>query len=114
MQCPSCGAENPDAHRFCDVCGEPLAQCAECGAMGRSGARFCGQCGAHLTVAETSESPQHGRTDHGTAQFSDAAAAAARGDEAEDYAARAEQCAGDAQWSQAMEYAARAGAAAAE
>src|SRR4051812_40362545 len=49
--CPSCGAENPEASRFCGACGTPLlsVSCASCGAANPSEHRFCGQCGAALS-----------------------------------------------------------------
>ena len=49
-QCPSCGGENPDGHRFCGHCGGVLSlACSACGAVSRPGERFCGSCGAALT-----------------------------------------------------------------
>lgn len=58
MQCPSCSAENPAEHRFCDTCGATLVlQCAQCGSNGRPGARFCGQCGAALAAAQPAAEP---------------------------------------------------------
>jgi tetratricopeptide (TPR) repeat protein len=58
MQCPACAADNPEAHRYCDACGEALAtRCDACGAMGRAGARFCGQCGAPLGAGAPDAEP---------------------------------------------------------
>jgi len=116
MQCPTCAAENPEAHRFCDACGEPLILCAQCGAMGRPGARFCGLCGAHLTGPEgaPSESTEPRRADHVGAALAAGATAVAADTSDPDYAALADGCARGEQWTEAMEYAARAAAAAAE
>ena len=50
--CPSCGAENLEASRFCGACGTPLlsVSCAACGAANPGEHRFCGQCGAALSA----------------------------------------------------------------
>src|SRR5579862_128010 len=58
-QCPSCGGENPDGHRFCGHCGGALAlACPTCGTVSRPGERFCGSCGAALaSVAQPAEAP---------------------------------------------------------
>jgi class 3 adenylate cyclase len=46
MRCVSCAAENPDEHRFCSSCGQPLGQrCAGCGQELSASAGFCGHCG---------------------------------------------------------------------
>jgi hypothetical protein len=29
MTCSQCGAQSPDGHRFCPLCGTPLSQAAE-------------------------------------------------------------------------------------
>lgn len=114
MQCPSCGAENPEAYRFCDACGEALVQCPECGAMGRAGARFCGQCGAPLAATPPSAS-RHDRPDQPdvTPAVGGDGADVQKGD-ATDQAVLAERYARDEQWPDAVDAFARAGAAAAE
>jgi class 3 adenylate cyclase/tetratricopeptide (TPR) repeat protein len=58
--CPSCGAENLEASRFCGACGTPLAavSCASCGAANPSEHRFCGQCGAALSTGAAHSSEQ--------------------------------------------------------
>ena len=49
MICSSCGAENPDAARFCNRCGTRLPSgCPSCGALQEPDAAFCGQCGTPL------------------------------------------------------------------
>ena len=48
MQCPECGAQNPEVGKFCLNCGAPLALvCPQCGAeLGREpDIRFCFACG---------------------------------------------------------------------
>src|SRR5689334_19039915 len=51
MNCPSCGAGNPDGKRFCADCGAPLLnRCLVCGAETLPGKRFCGDCGSPLTM----------------------------------------------------------------
>ncbi len=58
--CPSCGASNADAARFCASCGTPLgASCARCGASLPEGARFCPACGT--PVAEPAAAGQAGQ-----------------------------------------------------
>src|SRR5689334_25059020 len=70
MKCPTCGAENEAANRFCEQCGSriepsggyPQAQvavaaqptaagptCPSCGATVLPGEAFCDECGAALT-----------------------------------------------------------------
>ncbi|HSE05317.1 MAG TPA: AAA family ATPase, partial [Methylomirabilota bacterium] len=58
--CPSCGAANAPAHRFCVACGQPLqVACPRCGFVHEPGARFCGGCGQPiLTVAGRFASPE--------------------------------------------------------
>src|SRR3954470_1518607 len=72
MKCPTCGAENEAANRFCEQCGSrmepsgsyPQAQvalaaqptaagptCPSCGAAVLPGEAFCDECGASLTGA---------------------------------------------------------------
>src|SRR5512145_1957849 len=70
MKCPTCGAENDAANRFCDQCGSrieassssPQAQepspaaltCPTCGAAILPGEAFCDECGSALSsVAPT-------------------------------------------------------------
>src|SRR3954466_15243691 len=51
MDCPNCGASNPDGKRFCADCGTPLlSRCPACGAETLQGKRFCGDCGSALTI----------------------------------------------------------------
>jgi len=50
MPCPQCGAENPEAARFCLNCGGQLASaCPHCGQELPAGARFCFACGGALS-----------------------------------------------------------------
>src|SRR3954470_18829311 len=72
MKCPTCGAENEAANRFCEQCGsrmepsggDPQAQgaraaqptaagptCPSCGAAVLPGEAFCDECGASLSAA---------------------------------------------------------------
>ncbi|HJZ47633.1 MAG TPA: zinc ribbon domain-containing protein, partial [Roseiflexaceae bacterium] len=72
MKCPTCGAENEAANRFCEQCGSrmepsggyPPAQvalasqptaagptCPSCGAAVLPGEAFCDECGASLSAA---------------------------------------------------------------
>ena len=47
MRCPACREHVPDASRFCENCGTPLAAaCSACGSGLAPGKRFCGNCGA--------------------------------------------------------------------
>ncbi len=49
LECPSCGAPNDDAARFCSSCGTRLARtCPACGASVELRARFCPECGTRL------------------------------------------------------------------
>jgi class 3 adenylate cyclase/tetratricopeptide (TPR) repeat protein len=49
IACPSCGAANPQASRFCGACGTSLERaCPSCGATNPLGNRFCGSCGTSL------------------------------------------------------------------
>ena len=56
-RCAVCGADNPQASRFCGSCGASLAlACAGCGAGLASDQRFCNSCGtpvAGVTTAAT-------------------------------------------------------------
>ena len=54
-ECPSCGAKNALAVRFCGSCGANLAEsamapgkCRSCGADNTPGTKFCGECGNKL------------------------------------------------------------------
>jgi|SRR5579862_1766130 len=51
MVCASCGAENPEGHRFCGHCGAALTvACPACGSAALPGERFCGACGTALAA----------------------------------------------------------------
>lgn len=50
MICPSCGAENKEAAKFCHECGSPLVGCSRCGAAHGVGEKFCQDCGTPLVV----------------------------------------------------------------
>jgi class 3 adenylate cyclase len=57
MQCPACGAENPEGAKFCLECGKRLPiVCPNCQARNLPTAKFCNQCGTPLGAA--SEQPQ--------------------------------------------------------
>ena len=57
MQCPRCGAENPEQARFCMTCAAPLVLvCPQCGTELPSAARFCSHCAAPL-AAPTAPAP---------------------------------------------------------
>ncbi len=52
-ECPKCGAMNAPSIRFCNNCGQNLAQaaqrtCSSCGMENSPGVKFCGGCGAKL------------------------------------------------------------------
>ena len=54
MECPSCGAHNPDDAAFCGSCGSPLVSEVACPKCGRSNPRdlkFCRGCGVRLAEA---------------------------------------------------------------
>src|SRR5262245_45868378 len=54
MTCAGCGHANPEAARFCNACGAPLApRCAACGVDNPPAARFCNACGAALATTPT-------------------------------------------------------------
>ncbi|KJK17983.1 ATP synthase subunit beta [Burkholderiaceae bacterium 16] len=58
MRCANCQFENPGGVRFCEECGQRLAQiCPQCGHESRSTAKFCGACGA--VFADTMPAPRH-------------------------------------------------------
>ena len=50
--CPSCGARQGAAQRFCDRCGtqkpEP-PRCPACGALAKPGELFCSNCGSRIS-----------------------------------------------------------------
>src|SRR6516225_5655402 len=51
MDCPSCGAANPDGKKFCGKCGTSLpVRCVACGAENPPDNKFCADCGAALTT----------------------------------------------------------------
>src|SRR5262249_17154718 len=51
MECPSCGAANPEGKKFCGDCGTPLPlRCTACGAENPPGKKFCADCGAALAI----------------------------------------------------------------
>jgi class 3 adenylate cyclase/predicted ATPase len=51
MDCPSCGAINPDGKRFCGDCGAALPfLCPACGSENSAETRVCGNCSASLTL----------------------------------------------------------------
>jgi class 3 adenylate cyclase len=51
MDCPSCGAANPEGKKFCGDCGTPLpSSCTACGAENPPGKKFCADCGAALVI----------------------------------------------------------------
>ncbi|WP_454743014.1 adenylate/guanylate cyclase domain-containing protein [Cupriavidus necator] len=50
MRCTKCGFENPAGGKFCEECGQRLAQiCPQCGHESSPAAKFCGACGVPLT-----------------------------------------------------------------
>ncbi|MEM5428790.1 adenylate/guanylate cyclase domain-containing protein [Cupriavidus oxalaticus] len=52
MRCTNCESENPAGARFCEQCGQRLAQiCPQCGHESGPAAKFCGGCGALLASA---------------------------------------------------------------
>jgi class 3 adenylate cyclase/tetratricopeptide (TPR) repeat protein len=52
VHCSACQAENPEAARFCNQCGAPLAApCPRCQHANPPAARFCNGCGAPLAAA---------------------------------------------------------------
>jgi ribosomal protein L32 len=72
ITCPTCGAQNDPANRFCDQCGTRLeaaapaaavapaaatANCPSCGATILPGEAFCDNCGADLTALAVAPAP---------------------------------------------------------
>ena len=58
MLCTSCGTDNREGAKFCDVCGTPLPlSCPACGTANRPGAQFCNECGASLTGQQSVPRP---------------------------------------------------------
>jgi class 3 adenylate cyclase len=54
MECPECGAPNPEDKSFCGECGARLAwRCPSCDAANPPGKKFCGDCGANLSATAT-------------------------------------------------------------
>lgn len=50
--CPNCGTPNPSGAKFCNNCGQKLAEpgkCPNCGADVAPGSKFCNNCGQKLT-----------------------------------------------------------------
>ncbi|MBC8075287.1 MAG: zinc ribbon domain-containing protein, partial [Chloroflexales bacterium] len=87
IACPSCGAQNDDANRFCDQCGTRLespvtttaadfssqptaaaATCPSCGAVVLPGEAFCDSCGASLQNVVASVAPADAPTVFAPAQ----------------------------------------------
>jgi len=63
MECPSCGAQNPDDAAFCGSCGSPLVSEVPCPRCGRSNPRdlkFCRGCGVRLAEAHMPSIAQPG------------------------------------------------------
>ena len=57
MECPGCGAINPDRKRFCGQCGAALPlRCPACGSENPAETKFCGDCGVSLTLRGSGES----------------------------------------------------------
>jgi class 3 adenylate cyclase/tetratricopeptide (TPR) repeat protein len=54
MRCATCEADNPEAARFCAMCGGRLGvTCPHCNSPVAPGARFCGSCGGVVAIAES-------------------------------------------------------------
>jgi class 3 adenylate cyclase/tetratricopeptide (TPR) repeat protein len=52
LDCPNCGAANPEGQKFCGDCGARLAAaCPTCGTVNAPGQRYCGECGTALAGA---------------------------------------------------------------
>jgi class 3 adenylate cyclase/tetratricopeptide (TPR) repeat protein len=58
VECPSCGAQNASARKFCRACGASLPLlCPSCGSANERDDRFCGECGTSLTAPASSAAP---------------------------------------------------------
>src|SRR5215470_909582 len=58
MLCSNCGADNPEAARFCIECASPFARrCPLCGTENPPHAKFCAQCATHLSGRASLASP---------------------------------------------------------
>jgi class 3 adenylate cyclase/tetratricopeptide (TPR) repeat protein len=58
VNCPHCGALNPQNAKFCNQCGEPLpAACPNCGHANPQGAKFCNNCGHRLGQGPVEPAP---------------------------------------------------------
>jgi len=58
MLCSNCGADNPEAARFCIECASPFARrCPSCGTENPPHAKFCAQCATHLSGRVPPASP---------------------------------------------------------
>ncbi|MEM5430373.1 adenylate/guanylate cyclase domain-containing protein [Cupriavidus oxalaticus] len=56
MRCTKCGFDNPAGGRFCEECGQSLAQiCPQCGHESGPTAKFCGLCGMLLSTPPTGQ-----------------------------------------------------------
>jgi len=50
MLCSNCGADNPEAAKFCIECASPFPRrCPSCGTANPPQAKFCAQCATHLS-----------------------------------------------------------------
>jgi class 3 adenylate cyclase/tetratricopeptide (TPR) repeat protein len=59
MNCPTCGADNPERAKYCMSCGGSLApSCPSCGTENPSGARFCIECGTDLGATAAARPPE--------------------------------------------------------
>ena len=58
IDCPSCGAPNPEGNRFCGSCGSEMERrCPSCGTANPIANRFCGACGTPLAPADAIAEP---------------------------------------------------------
>ena len=75
MKCTHCGHTLPDGARFCNKCGQPVAQtpaqpekqeqgkkCPHCGQSLMPGARFCNRCGQPVAPEAAPETPAPEKT----------------------------------------------------
>src|SRR5262245_50620940 len=59
MRCASCGAENPEAAKFCIECAAPFTRrCPGCGFDNPPRAKFCAECAFPLTAEVSSPKSQ--------------------------------------------------------